>query len=65
MYGSNTLKDLRAIPFEAMGRALDEVHDNAGPWVIPYEPPNIGPASTSALPTYRVKDQCYHLLFKN
>ena len=30
VYGSNTVRDLQAIPFEKMGEALDEIHNNIG-----------------------------------
>ena len=44
VYGTNTMRDLKSIPFHKMGKALDEIHNNVGPWLIPYEPPNVGPA---------------------
>lgn len=30
VYGSNTVRDLQGIPFEKMGEALDEIHNNIG-----------------------------------
>ena len=56
VYGTSTIRDLHSIPFHRMGEALNEIHDNVGPWMIPYEPPNVGPAMTNSLPAFRLKN---------